>query len=89
MENIHKYLDETEKSLNELVSEINKIKSLRLLNEKTTNSLVAMQNTFESIEGKIKPFQTVTIKKIIYFFLGISILNLLMLAVLLVFTIMK
>jgi|LSQX01.3.fsa_nt_gb septation ring formation regulator EzrA len=89
MEDIHKYLDETKKNLNELVSEINKVKSLRLLNEKTTNSLVAMQNTLEAVERKIKPFQSVAIKKIMYIFLGISIVNLLMVAVLLVFTIMK
>ena len=89
MEDIHKYLDETKKNLNEFVSEINNVKSLRLLNEKTTNSLVAMQNTLEAVERKIKPFQSVAIKKIMYIFLGISIVNLLMVAVLLVFTIMK
>ena len=89
MEDIHKYLDETKKNLNELVSEINKVKSLRLLNEKTTNSLVAMQNTLEAVERKIKPFQSVANQKIMYIFLGISIVNLLMVAVLLVFTIMK
>lgn len=89
MEDIHKYLEETKKNLNELVLEIDKIKSLRLLNEKATNSLVETSNALEKITQKIRPFQSVEIKKLIYIFFGISLVNFLILAALFVFTVLK
>lgn len=89
MADIHKLLDETEKNIRELVDEIEKFKNARALNEKVTNSLVAMRQALDETVEKIKPFRSVEFRKVVYIFFGVSLANTLLLAAILILTIIK
>ena len=89
MSDIQKYLDESKNNIRDLVAEIEKFKSARILNEKATNALLATTNALDIIHKKIEPFQTQEIRKFLFIFLGLSILNALLLAAVLALTIFK
>ena len=89
MADIQKYLDETKKNIDALVTEISELKNARVLNEKTTNSLISMSKALDLTISKIEPYQDVKLKQFKLFMVGVSLLNTLLLITILVLFILK
>ena len=89
MADIQKYLDETKKNIDALVTEISELKNARVLNEKTTNSLISMSKALDLSISKIEPYQDVKLKQFKLFMIGVSLLNTLLIIAILVLFILK
>ena len=81
MPTIPELLDESEKNIKKLVSEIESIKSFRELNQTTVESLESVCDTLEKVSVRIEPFKTVRIYLLLSVLSIASILNIIFLVV--------
>ena len=75
MPTIPELLTESEKNIKDLVVEIQKFKSSRILNEKATESLESVANALNKTCEEIKPFKSIRFRIFSFILMSITVIN--------------
>ena len=89
MQDIHELLDDVKAKSQKLVEEIEVFKNARVLNQSTTESLIALNNAMQKTLGAIKIYTEPQVLKTIRLFGGALLLNILLVLVVLILLIIK